>query len=415
MEPFDPIEAMAAARHEFGEHGGVNLSVEASSTFTFLRPETMPSLFRGRRGPKEGCYLYARHFNPTVWALGRQLAAMEAVEAAYCTASGMAAISATLLQLCGAGDHIVAGNALYGGTFALLRDYLPARTGIRTTFVSPVDLAAVERAFTERTKVLFVETMSNPTMVVPDLRRLADLAHAHGARLVVDNTFAPLVVTPARHGADVVVHSLTKFVNGASDLVAGAVCGSESFLLSLMDLHHGGLMLLGPTMDPMQAFHVSLRLPHLGLRMKEHGRRALLFAGRLRDLGVPVIHAGLETHPSHGTLVRQANPGFGLGGMLAIDLGTVERANRFMSVLQNKDTFGYIAVSLGYFDTLVSSPASSTSSELSEEERETAAISPGLVRMSIGYTGSAEQRWDQLEDALRSVGILASLAGAAQE
>lgn len=412
MEPFDPIEAMAAARHEFGEHGGVNLSVEASSTYTFLRPETMPSLFRGRRGPKEGCYLYARHFNPTVWSLGRQLAAMEGVEAAYCTASGMAATSATLLQLCGAGDHIVSANAVYGGTFALLRDYLPARTGIRTTFVDPLDLDAVERAFTERTRAVFVETMSNPTMVVPDLRKLADLAHARGAKLVVDNTFTPLVVSPARHGADVVVYSLTKFVNGASDLVAGAVCGSEELLMALMDLHHGGLMLLGPTMDPMQAFHVTLRLPHLGLRMKEHGRRAMFFAERLRDLGVPVIYAGLETHPTHRNLVRQANPGFGFGGMIALDLGTVERANEFMSVLQNKDTFGYIAVSLGYFDTLVSSPASSTASELSDDDRKAAAISPGLVRMSIGYTGSVEQRWEQLEDALRSVGMLPSLSRA---
>lgn len=412
MELFDPIEAMAAARHEFGEHGGVNLSVEASSTFTVLRPETMPALFRGRRGPKEGCYLYARHFNPTVWALGRQLAAMEDVEAAYCTASGMAAISATLLQLCGTGDHIVSSNVVYGGTFALLRDYLPVRAGIRTTFVDPADPLAMEQAFTDRTRVLYVETMSNPTMVVPDLRRLAEIAHARGAKLVVDNTFTPLVVTPARHGADVVVHSLTKFVNGASDLVAGAVCGSEEFLLSLMDLHHGGLMLLGPTMDPMQAFHVSLRLPHLGLRMKEHGRRAMFFAERLRDRGVPVIYAGLVTHPSHGALVRQANPGFGLGGVLAIDLGTVDRANEFMSVLQNKDTFGYIAVSLGYFDTLVSNPASSTSSELTEQDQKAAAISPGLVRLSIGYTGSVEQRWEQLEDALRSVGMLGALAGA---
>jgi methionine-gamma-lyase len=412
MELFDPIEAMAAARHEFGEHGGVNLSVEASSTFTVLRPETMPALFRGRRGPKEGCYLYARHFNPTVWALGRQLAAMEDTEAAYCTASGMSAIAATVLQLCASGDHVVSSNVVYGGTFALLREYLPVRTGIRTTFADPADLRAVESAFTDRTKVLFVESMSNPTMVVPDLRRLAEIAHARGAKLVVDNTFTPLVITPAHHGADVVVHSLTKFVNGASDLVAGAVCGSDELLLSLMDLHHGGLMLLGPTMDPMQAFHVSLRLPHLGLRMKEHGRRAMFFAERLRDLGVPVIYAGLETHPSHGALVRQANPGFGMGGMLALDLGTVERANEFMNVLQNKDTFGYIAVSLGYFDTLVSNPASSTSSELGEEDRAAAAISPGLVRLSIGYTGSVEQRWEQLEDALRSVGVLPSLAGA---
>jgi methionine-gamma-lyase len=406
MDRFDPIEALAAARHEFGEHGGVNLSVEASSTFTFLRSETMPSVFHGGRGPKEGCYLYARHFNPTVWALGSQLAALESTEAAYCTSSGMAAISAAVLQLCRAGDHAVVSRTIYGGTFALLREYLPERTGLRVTFVDPSDLQAVDRAFTDRTRLLYVETMSNPSLVVPDLPRLADIAHRRGAKFVVDNTFCPLVVTPARHGADVVVHSLTKFVNGASDLVAGAICGTEEFLKSLMDLHHGGLMLLGPTLDPMQAFHIGLRLPHLGIRMREHGRRAMLFAERLEALAVPVIYPGLRSHPSHATLLRLANPGFGFGGMLAVDLGTVERAHEFMNVLQNKDNFGYIAVSLGYFDTLVSCPASTTSSELGPEDQARAGISPGLVRLSIGYTGSVEQRWSQLEDALHQVGAM---------
>jgi len=406
MDRFDPIEALASVRHEFGEHGGVNMSVEASSTFTFLRPETMPSLFQGRRGPEEGCYLYARHFNPTVWVLGRQLAAMERTAAGYCASSGMAAISATILQLCDQGDHVVSSNTIYGGTFAFLKEYLPLKAGITTTFVDVTNPDAVEAAFTDRTKVLYLETMSNPTMVVPDLAKMANIAHRYGAKLVVDNTFCPLVVTPTLHGADVVVYSLTKYVNGTSDLVAGAVCGSEELLLQLMDLHHGGLMLLGPTMDPMQAFHISLRLPHLGLRMKEHGRRAMLIAERLRERGVPVIYAGLPSHPQHEILARQANEGFGFGGMIAIDLGTTERACEFMNVLQNKDNFGYIAVSLGYFDTLVSCSGSSTSSELSTEDQKAAGISPGLVRMSVGYTGSVEQRWEQLEDALRCVGAI---------
>jgi methionine-gamma-lyase len=194
--------------------------------------------------------------------------------------------------------------------------------------------------------------------------------------------------------------------------VAGAVCGSESFLMELMDLHRGGLMLLGPTMDPQQAFHISLRLPHLGIRMVEHGRRAMLFAERLQSVGVRVVYAGLESHPHHERLKRLANPGFGFGGMIAIDLGTVDRANRFMNVLQNQDNFGFIAVSLGYFDTLVSCSASTTSSELTEDAMAAAHISSGLVRISVGYTGSVEQRWEQLEDALRRAGAIGTAASA---
>jgi methionine-gamma-lyase len=400
MKRFDPIEAMADARHEFGEHGGVNLSIEASTTFTVLHADTMPSLFQGRRGPDEGCYLYGRHFNPTVYALGRSIAAMESTEAAYATASGMSAIAATVMQLCGTGDHAVVSRAIYGGTFALFREFLPKRTGLRVTFVDSTNAAAVEAAMEERTKLVYVETMSNPTLTIPDLPRLASIAHRRGAQLVVDNTFCPLVVTPARHGADVVVHSVTKFVNGASDVIAGAICGRHEFLERLMSLEDGALMLLGPTMDPHVAFQIQLRLPHLGIRMQEHGRRALYLAERLAERGYDVIYPGLPTHPQHALLERLANPGYGWGGILGIDLHEAERANTLLEFLQNEDRFGFIAVSLGYFESLVSCSAASTSSELGEEEQRRAGISPGLVRISVGYTGTIEQRWAQLEDAL---------------
>jgi len=409
MSRFDPMESFANMRHEFGEHGGVNLSIEASTTFTVLDARTMPEIFQGRKGPDDeegGCFLYGRHFNPTVYVLGKQIASLEGAEAGYCTASGMGAISSVVLQICGHGDHVVAGGAIYGGTFALLKDYLPAKTGIHTTFVDVTDPAAVEAAFTPRTKMLYVETLTNPTLRVADIPRMARIAHARGALLVVDNTFSPLVVAPLQHGADIVLHSLTKFVNGASDIVAGAICGPTSFVRELMSLHTGSLMLLGATLDPKVAFSISMRVPHLGLRMKEHSHRALTFATRLQELGVPVLYPGLPDHPDHGVLRRLMNPDYGFGGIFCVDMGDVRRANEFMEILQNKDRFGFMAVSLGYFETLMSCSSSTTSSELSREEQERAAIPSGLVRVSVGYTGSLEQRWRQLQDALEILNLV---------
>jgi methionine-gamma-lyase len=268
------------------------------------------------------------------------------------------------------------------------------------------DLAAVERAFTPRTKVLFCETVSNPTLRVADIPKLSEIAHRHSASLVVDNTFTPLIVAPIQNGADVVVHSLTKFMNGASDHIAGAVCGTTEFIMKLMDLHMGSLMLLGPTMDPQVAFDISLRLPHLGLRMAEHSRRAQAFATRLSELGLPVTYPGLPGHPDHALLLRLAHPDFGHGGVLALDLGTRDRAFEFMRRLQNEHRFGLMAVSLGFSETLMSCSAASTSSEMPDDELEKAGVSPGLVRLSIGYTGTLEQRWSQLRSVLEDMGLV---------
>jgi methionine-gamma-lyase len=406
-DKFDPIEAFANLRHEFGEHGGVNMSVEASTTFTVIDPTTMPEIFQGHLGPDVGgCYLYGRHFNPTVYVLGRQIAAYEGAQAAYCTASGLSAIAATIMQLCDAGHHVVASRTVYGGTFALLHDYLPAKAGITTSFVDASDLAAVELAFTPRTKVLFCETVSNPTLRVANIPELSEIARRHGASLVVDNTFTPLIVAPLRHGADVVVHSLTKFMNGASDHIAGAVCASTEFIMKLMDLRTGSLMLLGPTMDPQVAFEISLRLPHLGLRMAEHSRRAQAFAIRLSELGLPVTYPGLAGHPDHALFLQLAHPEFGYGGVLALDLSTRDRAFEFMRRLQNEHRFGLMAVSLGFSETLMSCSAASTSSEMPDDQLEKAGVGPGLVRLSIGYTGTLEQRWAQLRSVLESMGLI---------
>jgi methionine-gamma-lyase len=364
----------------------------------------MPEIFAGRRGPDEGgCYLYGRHFNPTVYVLGRYIAALEGTEAAYATSSGMGAISAVLLQLCQHGDHVVAANTLYGGTYALLSEFLPAKAGIEVTFVDIRDHAAVAKACTKRTRLIYCEGIANPTLTVADIPALKKIAQAHNAQLVVDNTFSPLVLSPAPLGADIVVHSLTKFISGASDIIAGAICGSTAFVRELMDLHTGALMLLGPTMDPQIAFDLSLRFAHLGLRMQEHSKRALFFAERLRERGLRVCYPGLKDHPDHATLARQHNPEYGFGGIFTIDVGTVERANELMEALQNDCDFGYMAVSLGYFDTLMSNSGTSTSSELTDEAKAKAGITAGLVRMSIGYTGTIEQRWGQMEKALNKL------------
>ncbi|MCP4302576.1 MAG: aminotransferase class I/II-fold pyridoxal phosphate-dependent enzyme [Gammaproteobacteria bacterium] len=406
MNRRNPIEDLAHLRHEFGEHGGVNMSIEASTTFTVIDPATMPDLFEGRKGPDKGCYLYGRHFNPTVYNLGRQMAALEGTEAGYCTASGMAAISGAILCLCNAGDEVVASNAVYGGTYAFLNNFLPVKTGIKTTFVDITDLDAVANAVTERTKLVFAESISNPTLRLANMPQLARIAHDHGAQLLVDNTFSPLILSPAALGADIVVHSITKFISGASDVIAGAICGTESFVGELMDLHTGPLMLLGPTMDPGIASSVSLRIPHLPLRMAAHGERALEFSKRLASLGLNVTYPGLRDHPDHELFDELCCPDYGYGGVLTLDLGSEDTANELMSHLQNEQRFGYLAVSLGYFDTLMSCSGSSTSSEMSDEDKSSAGISPGLVRVSIGYTGTLEQRWRQLLAALDETGMV---------
>ena len=406
MKAFNPEQALWEARREFGEHGGVTPSLSRSSTFTVIDPGTMPEIFAGLRGPsKGGCFLYSRHFNPTVDVLARYLSAMEGTEASVCTASGMSAISCTLLQICQGGDHIVSSDTVYGGTHALLGELLP-EMNISTTFVNPTDVDAFKAAITPKTRVLYVETLGNPTLKVADISALASLAHSRALFLVVDNTFSPMMISPIKLGADVVVYSLTKFVNGASDVIAGAVCAKQEFVYKLMDLHRGRVMLLGPTIDPRVAYDLIQRLPHLALRMREHSARALAIATRLHDLGMAVTYPGLVTHPQHELITSMLNSGYGYGGMITIDCRTKDRAEALMSTLQNDYRFGYIAVSLGYFDTLMSCSSSSTSSEIPPEEQDKMGLSPGLLRLSVGYTGSLEARLDQIERAVRKVGLI---------
>ena len=405
MQPFDPEQEMLSVRRQLGEHGGVAPSVSRSVTYTVTDPALLPEIFQGRRSPeKGGHYLYGRHLNPTVAVLARYLAALEGTAAAACTSSGMSAISAALLQLCHCGDHIVASDTIYGGTHALLDRFLPG-LGIGTTFVDTGDLRAVARAMRPETRVVYTETVANPTLRVADIGALARLAHGQGVRLVVDNTFTPLLVSPARLGADIVVCSMTKFVGGASDLLAGALCGPKDFVESLRDLHRGCLLLLGPTLDPRAAFDLIQRLPHLPMRIREHGRRAMAMARRLSEMGVAVGYPGLAGHRHHRRMQRQINRGYGYGGMLTVDCGTRQRADRFLDELQNRQGFGLVAVSLGYYDTLSSCSGATTSSEIPADRQAAIGLSPGLVRMSIGYTGPLETRLVQLEAAVRAVGL----------
>ncbi|KAI3938776.1 hypothetical protein MKW98_011928 [Papaver atlanticum] len=397
----DPASALANARHEFGEHGGVNMSIEASATFTVMEPDTMRRMFNGELGADRDFFIYSRHFNPTVLNLSRSMAAMEGTEAAYCTSSGMSSISSVLMQLCSSGGHVVASQCLYGGTHALLTHFLPRVCHITTTFVDVKDFESVRNAIEEgKTKVLYFESISNPTLDVANVPELCRIAHDKGVMVVVDNTFAPMVLSPARLGADVVVHSISKYISGGADIIAGAICGPVSVVNSMMDLHQGALMLLGPTMNAKVAFELSERIPHLSLRMKAHCHRALTYATRMKKMGLKVIYPGLEEHPDHKLLKSMANPDYGFGGILCLDMETEDRANRLMNQLQNCTQFGLMAVSLGYYETLMSCSSSSTSSELNNEEKELAGISPGLIRMSVGYTGTLEQRWSQFEKAI---------------
>ena len=406
MQSFNPEQMMVQDKREFGEHGGVAPSISRSSTFTVMEPGTMPDIFQGERGPeKGGCFLYSRHFNPTVDVLSRYLAAMEGTESAICTASGMSAISCTLLQLCHSNDHIIASDTIYGGSHALLAELLP-QMNIHTTFVDISDPAAVEAAFLENTKVVYTEAFGNPTLRVADIPALAEVAHQNNTTLVVDNTFSPTIISPAMLGADVVVHSMTKFINGASDVIAGAICASRDFILQLMDLYTGRVLLLGPTMDPRVAFDIIQRLPHLPIRMREHSRRAMAMAEHLQAMGATVTYPGLPAFAQHALAKQLVNEGYGFGGLLALDCGDGEKAEKLMDILQNDENFGYIAVSLGYFDTLMSCSSSSTSSEIPTAEQIRMGLSPGLLRISMGLTGSLNDRLDQMKRAVEKAGLV---------
>lgn len=385
----------------FGEFGGVNPSIEDSSTFTFLSSDKMREVFEHEI---EGCFLYSRHLNPTNNYLARAIADMEGAELCKITASGMAAISCAILQICSSGDEIVSSRTIYGGTYALMKNFLP-KFNINTKFVNITDLKAVESAITPKTKILFCETLSNPLLEVADLKELGKLAKKRGVLLVVDNTFTPMLISPLDHGADIVIYSLTKYMNGASDCVGGAICGSMEFVQALRNVNDGAAMLLGPTMDSLRSASVLKNLRTLHVRMAQHSKNAMYIAQKLEESGLRVFYPGLASHPQNKLMAELLNPGFGFGGMLTLDAKEAGTALKLLPMMQDEH-IGYYAVSLGFYKTLFSSPGTSTSSEIPKEEQAEMGMTEGLARFSIGLDHDIERSWQRIKKCLQAVSLI---------
>lgn len=385
----------------FGEYGGVNPSISDSSTYTFLSAKTMFDTFEGNT---EGCYLYSRHSSPSNLYLGEALAALEGTESANVTASGMGAITAVILQLCNAGDHIVSSRTIYGGTYAFMKNFLK-KFAIETSFVDITDMDAVARAITPKTKMIYCESVSNPLLEVADISALAKISHQQDIPLVVDNTFSPLTIRPVSLGADIVIHSLTKFINGTSDCVAGVVCGTTDFCLSLKDVNHGAGMILGSTLDSQRAASILKNMRTLHIRIQKHSENALFLAQKFEADGLRVVYPGLPTHTGHLKMKEQMNPQYGFGGLLTLDVGSLEQANALMELMQDKK-LGYLAVSLGFYKTLFSAPGSSTSSEIPIEEQKEMGLGDGLIRFSIGLDNDIQRTYEQMKDCMEQLGII---------
>lgn len=400
MKPFKPANEIQDLQY-FGEFGGVNPSISDSSTYTFLSAKTMFDTFEGNA---DGCYLYSRHSTPSNLYLGEALAAMEGTETANVAATGMGAITPALLQLCQAGDHIVSSRTIYGGTYAFLKNFTP-RLGINTTFVDITKLDVVEAAITENTKVLYCESVSNPLLEVADIKGLADIAQRHGLQLLVDNTFSPLTISPAKLGADIVLHSLTKFINGSSDTMGGVICGTQEFIDTLRNVNDGASMLLGSSMDSLRASSILKNMRTLHIRMKQHSHNAMYLAQKFEEDGLKTVYPGLPSHPSHELFTSMMNAEYGYGGMLTIDVGSLDKANALMELMQDRN-LGYLAVSLGFYKTLFSAPGSSTSSEIPEEEQAAMGLTDGLIRFSIGLDNDIERTYRHMRACMISLGIL---------
>ena len=397
---FDPAQAIQDYL-VFGEYGEVNPSINDSSTYTFLNPETMEELFEHEI---EGCFLYSRHWNPSNKYLSNALAAMEQSESAHVTASGMSAIACSLLQLCSQGDEILASRTIYGGTYALLKNLLP-RFGITTAFIDLQTPGVLEERISDKTRVVYAESISNPLLQVLDIPRLAKICKAKDIQLVIDNTFSPMIISPIRLGADVVVYSLTKFVNGTSDCVAGAICGNKKFIDSLSDVNAGTTMLMGPVLDSFRSASILKNMHSLHIRMRQHSQNALFIARALEKLKLKVYYPGLESHIDHALMKQLHNRDYGYGGILVLDVGEQNKANQLMAKMQ-AEKVGYLAVSLGYFKTLFSAPGSSTSSEIPADERHTMGLSDGMIRISIGIEKNIGESLERILKCLRELHLL---------
>lgn len=381
----------------FGEFGGVNPSISDSSTYTFMSAKSMFDTFEGNT---DGCYLYSRHSSPSNLYLSEALAKMENTESANVTASGMGAITSALMQLCKSGDHIISSRTIYGGTYAFLKNFLPD-FGVKIDFVDITKLDLIEQLIQPNTKVIYLETVSNPLLEVADIKGISALAKKNNIKVIVDNTFSPLSVSPKELGADIVIHSLTKYINGSSDTVGGVICGETDFINALKDVNNGACMLLGPTMDSLRASSVLKNLRTLPIRIQQHSRNAQYLAEKFEEAGIKTVYPGLKSHPGHELYKQMYNEKYGFGGMLTIDAGSLEKANATMEMMQHKNV-GYLAVSLGFYKTLFSAPGTSTSSEIPEDEQKEMGLTDGLIRFSIGLDADIERTFQTMMECLKA-------------
>jgi cystathionine beta-lyase/cystathionine gamma-synthase len=358
------------------------------STGAIITPIYQTSTYVQDELGKHKGFEYARTQNPTRLALENNLAAIELGQAAFAFASGMSAIAAvaTMLQ---SGDHVIVSDNVYGGTFRLF-DKVLRRYQLSFTYLDMADLDAVARAFTPTTRLLFAETPSNPLMRLTDLAAVAELSHQHGARLAVDNTFAsPSLQQPIAFGADLVVHSTTKYLNGHSDSVGGVVIAARDEDVEWLRFIQNAQ---GAILSPFDSFLVLRGTKTLALRMAQHNIAGLALAELLaRHPKVRGVHyPGLATHPQHALAKRQMR---GFGGMLAFELGSLEAARRMLNSLR----LMALAESLGGVETLVSHPATMTHASVPAEQRSALGITDGLVRISAGVENLDDLKEDLLQ------------------
>ncbi len=354
-------------------YGSLTTPIYQTSTFVFKNVAQGAARFAGE---EEG-YIYTRLGNPTQTALEEKIASLEGGEAAFAAGSGMGAITAVLMALVSQGDHVVHSSALYGCTFAFLHDLL-TRFGVTATGVDTGDLEAVKKALRPNTKVVYIETPANPTMRLTDIQAVADIAHEHGAKVVVDNTFmTPYFQRPLELGADIVVHSATKYINGHGDVVAGLAIGPKNLI---DEMRMTTLKDIGGIIGPFESWLLLRGLKTLPVRMDRHNSNAMAVARFLESHPAveKVYYPGLESFPQHELAKKQMS---GFGGVMSFELkGGYEAGVRLMNGVK----LMHLAVSLGDVDTLIQHPASMTHSVVPEEERLAVNITPGLVRLSVG-------------------------------
>jgi len=354
-------------------HGALSAPLYQTSTFAFANAAQGAARFAG----EEQGFIYTRLGNPTTQELEQKVAQLENSEAAAATATGMGAVSASVLSFLQQGDHLVASSALYGCTFAFFAHMLP-RFGIEVTFVDMTNEAELRGAVKANSKMIFAETPINPTMAVLDLSLIADVAKQHQLISVIDNTFlTPLLQQPTSFGIDIVVHSATKYLNGHGDVVAGLVCGTEEHInLIKMTV----LKDIGATISPHDAWLINRGLKTLAVRMERHCASAQVVAEYLEQhpLVSQVYYPGLKSHPGHQFIGSQMKAA---GGVIAFEIkGSLEDGETFI----NNTQLCTLAVSLGDAETLIQHPASMTHSPYTPEERAAAGISDGLIRLSVG-------------------------------